>query len=81
MSRIMSTIYTNDDFCWPIAESPNEVRAKLKLAEAAGESLVEFKIGNHLHEKEVCVWNGRTVWLRASAIVAVAPPLREDEDE
>ena len=70
-----SVYFKRDRESWLVAETPEEVRLAMEQPDKFG--FIQLTLGNRTHE-----WNGRSVWLRASEISAIAPPSKiADDDE
>lgn len=59
---------------WLVAETPTEVEALLANPSASG--MVRLTLANSDSD-----WNGRALFVRASAVKAVSPPVVEEDDE
>lgn len=60
---------------WLVAETPTEVEALLTNPAASG--MVRLTLANSDSD-----WNGRALFVRATAVKAISPPVvEEDEDE
>lgn len=84
--RPLAAVYAEDGTvgAWLIAESPLEARAAVERALDAGETFVEFTIGNpepNDIDPDAVRWNGRPVYVRVDRIGAIGPPLEASDDD
>lgn len=72
----MASIYTVDDTAYAVAESPLESLELVKAVDASeGEDWVTFTLANTNE------WNGKPLYLRASDISGISPPMRINRDD
>lgn len=71
--RALASVFVDgDDGTWCVAETPSEVAEKVRVAwdGGSGDMLIELTLAN-----EESAWNGRSVFIRADTVRAVAPPM------